>query len=634
MCGICGKIYLDSSREIEPRLISEMCRTIVHRGPDDSGTYVDRSCGLGSTRLSILDLAGGHMPISNEDDSIWIVYNGEVYNSPSLREELTGKSHRFKTTTDTEVLLHLYEEEGIGFPKRLNGMFAFAIWDLNLRRLVLGRDHVGIKPLFYCHLADRVVFGSEVKPILCDSVPKELDIQAFHDYLSLNYVPGPRTIFSGIRKLPPGHTLLVDVASGQVEEERFWDYPAPAERTGGLPKEEDLVNDLHALLRQVISDTMLSDVPVGAFLSGGIDSSLAVGLMSEVSSSRIKTFSMGFQEESYNELPYARMVARKFDTEHHELVIEPDAFALVSSMTDFFDEPFADNSALAVFALAEFAAKDVKVVLAGDGGDEVFAGYYTYQADKIASYYRRLPRFLGAQLIPAMVGLLPTSHAKASFDFKLKRFMQGAMSPPLPAHFAWKAYLSEDMKHGLYSDSGPMAVGRSDLSPTVALFQQAFDRRAGEEDLLNRILYVDSKIQLVDDMLTKVDRMSMAHSLEVRVPLLDLRLIDFMAQLPGSYKLRRMTLKYLLKKVAARVIPREIIDRPKAGFTIPVATWLAGDLRPMVDDYLSEGKLRQQGLLKPEAVRAMIQQHNNGQHDFSRSIWTLLLFSVWFDRHF
>ena len=631
MCGICGKVYYDHRRPVEREVLAAMCDTIVHRGPDEQGLYVKGQAGLGSQRLSIIDVAGGHMPLSNEDGSVWIAYNGEVYNFPYLRERLERSGHRFATHSDTETIVHLYEEEGDNCVRFLNGMFALAIWDERRQRLLLARDHLGIKPLFYAQLDDRLVFGSEIKALLCDGIDRRIDAVALHDYLSLNYVPGPRTMFAAIKKLLPGHILTFEAQTGKVTVDQFWDLPLPSAQRPRVRASADLENELLDLLREVVHDQMISDVPIGAFLSGGIDSSLVVALMSEVSGQPVKTFSVGFQERSYSELPYARIVADRFATDHHELVMEPRAHDVVTAMADYFDEPFADSSAVAVYAVSELAARHVKVGLSGDGGDEVFGGYYTYQADKLAALYRRLPSAIGAGLLPRLVDLIPASDRKVSLDFKLKRFMSGGSLPPLPAHFAWKAFLSEEMKYSLYG--APDGNGRrAALRPSVNLMQGYYDGYQ-TADLINRLLYVDMKVQLADDMLTKVDRMSMAHSLEVRVPLLDLRLVEFMAQLPGDLKVRRLTLKYLLKRVAARVLPQEILRRPKAGFHVPIPLWIKTDLRDMIGEYLAPRALAEQGFFDPQVVGEMLEAHRRGRRDHSRNIWNLLMFSLWYERY-
>lgn len=626
MCGICGLVYFDRSRSVEQRLLTTMCQTIEHRGPDQHGYYVNGPVGLGSVRLSIIDVAGGKMPIANEDGNIWIVYNGEVYNFPVLRERLEKAGHRFETHTDTEAIVHLYEELGDDFAKELNGMFACALWDERRNRLVLARDQIGIKPLYYAHLGDRLVFGSEIKAMLDAGIDRAIDPIALHDYLSLNYVPGPRTIFSAIKKLQPGHILTYEAETNQVNITQYWDVPranpAPTPITGDV--EADLLN----LLRDVVRDQLISDVPLGAFLSGGVDSSLVVALMSEVTDQPVKTFSVGFAEKSYNELPYARIIADRFKTDHHEIIMNPDAIESVHAMTKYFDEPFADSSAVAVFAVSELARKHVKVALSGDGGDEVFGGYATYQADKIASIYRRLPRVIGAGIVPRLVEMLPTSDGKVSFDFKAKRFVQGGTLPPLPAHAAWKSFFSEDMKARLYSlDNRPAG-----LRPTVQLLQEYYDAYPST-DTMNRILYVDSKVQLVDDMLVKTDRTSMAHSLEVRVPLLDTRLVEWMARMPSDTKVRGLKLKYLLKRVAAQVLPAEILERRKAGFSIPIPRWLKTDLRPLVTQRLAPEAVAAEGFFNSRVVAEMLDDHWAGRRDYSRQIWNLLMFSMWYERY-
>jgi asparagine synthase (glutamine-hydrolysing) len=631
MCGICGKLYFDRSRSAEPEILEAMCAAIKHRGPDDTGRYMQGPVGLGSVRLSIIDVAGGHMPLSNEDGTVWIAYNGELYNFQKLRSRLEAAGHKFRTRSDTETIVHLYEEEGEDFTRHLNGMFAFAIWDDRKKLLLLARDPVGIKPLLYAQLPDRLLFASELKSILCDGVDRRVDRVALHDYLTLNYVPGPRTILEGIHKLQPGHMLIASLRDGNVRIRPYWEFPRP-EETQVLDRPlPELEEELLDVLRLVVRDTMVSDVPIGAFLSGGLDSSLIVALMSEISEQPVHTFSVGFEERSYNELPYAGIVAERYQTDHHVLTLEPRAEDLVYAMADFFCEPFADNSALATFAVSKLAAEHVKVVLSGDGGDEVFGGYSTYQADRLAAIYRRLPSFIGVDLIPKMVRSLPTSFAKGSFDFRLKRFVGGAALDPLPAHFAWKAYLDETTKMRLYNRES-LNGDLESLRPTVCLFQECYHEYA-TSDVLNRLIYVDNRIQLVDDMLTKVDRMSMAHSLEVRVPLLDRRVVSFMARLPSYLKVRGFTLKFLAKKMAERVLPREILSRRKGGFSIPVADWISTDLRALVEAHLSRRALEDQGLFDPEQVQALLDAHWQKKQDYSRSIWTLLMFSLWSERY-
>lgn len=631
MCGICGKVYHDAGRPVEREALATMCDTLLHRGPDEQGVFVRGQAGIGSTRLSIIDVEGGHQPMSNEDGTVWIAFNGEVYNYPQLRERLQRAGHRFATNSDTETIVHLYEEQGDDFVRSLNGMFALAVWDERKQRLVLARDHLGVKPLFYAELPDRLVFGSEIKALLADGIDRGIDPIALHDYLSLNYVPGPRTIFAAVRKLLPGHILTFEAASQQVTIKKFWDLPQPQPTESRLGVSGDPEETLLSLLREAVHDQMISDVPIGAFLSGGLDSSVVVALMTEVSDQPVRTFSVGFQERSYNELPYARIVADRFNTDHHELVMAPGAHDIVTSIIDYFDEPFADWSAVAVYAVSELASRHVKVALSGDGGDEVFGGYYTYQADKLAAYYRRLPKSIGAAMLPRLVDMIPASDRKVSLDFKLKRFVHGASLPPLPAHFAWKDFLSEEMKARLYS---PMdgARGGGPLRPSVTVMQEYYDGYP-TKDLINRLLYVDTKAQLVDDMLTKVDRMSMAHSLEVRVPLLDVRLVEFMACLPADLKVRRLELKYLLKRVAARLLPPEILRRPKAGFHVPIPRWIKTDLAGLIGERLAPQVVTEQGFFDARVVTEMLDAHRRGRRDHSRNIWNLLIFSLWYERY-
>ena len=629
MCGICGKVSVTSDRCIDKQEIAAMCHQLQARGPDDLGVYVDGPVGLGSTRLSIIDLESGHMPLSNEDGSVWIAYNGEVYNAPQLRKQLIASGHVFSTATDTEVIVHLYEEFGDRFTEHLNGMFAVAIWDGRLNRLVLARDHLGIKPLYYYESNDELLFASEVKALLAAGIEREIDRTALHDYLSLNYVPGPRSLLSGVKKLLPGHSLTFDLATKKSSTHRFWDIPLVQRPT--LPVGMNVEQELLTLLRQVVRDQLISDVPVGAFLSGGIDSSVVVALASEMTTEPLRTFSIGFRERSYDESPYARIVAEKYRTDHHELILEPDPVAIVQDMADYFDEPFADSSAVAVHAVSQLAAEHVKVVLSGDGGDEVFGGYATYQADQLARLYRFLPHTVGSGWIPRLVNQLPTSESKVSLDFKLKRFTNGASLPPLAAHVAWKEFFSESMKSRLYATD--RFAGMQNARPTVSLMQDYFDRY-DSDDLLNRLLYVDSKVQLVDDMLTKVDRMSMANSLEVRVPLLDVRLVEFMSQLPSSLKVSGMQLKLLLKKIARKLLPASILRRRKAGFHVPIPRWLKTDLREMVGDYLSRSMVERQGFFDPNEVERLLNDHARRRCDYSRNIWNLLMFSLWHERYF
>lgn len=623
MCGIAGILHFDREQPVPREAIAAMCDTLYHRGPDDEGIYLDGHFGMGMRRLSIIDLAGGHQPLSNEDGTIWVVQNGEIYNFPALQERLARQGHRFHSRSDTESIVHLYEEEGPDCVRSLQGMFALAIWDERKQQLLLARDRLGIKPLYYALDGKRLLFGSELKALLAAGVERELDLQAVHDYLSLSYIPAPLTIFRGVRKLLPGHFLLYH--DGQVREERYWEPPIPQQETDGR-KEEDLIEQLTSLLRDAVRSHLLSDVPLGVFLSGGLDSSTVLALMREQHSGPIKTFSVGFPEKSFNELEAARATARQFATDHHELVVSAQAAETVPQLVDFFDEPFGDSSALPVFYLSRFVRQQVTVALSGDGGDEVFAGYETYSAYRWATAYKRLPRVLNETLIPFAVRRLPVSHKRLSFDYKAKRFIEGALLPPEHGHLWWKLIFSEDAKRALYT-------GANDHQrETLRLYEHYFTACRAPE-VLDRLLSVDMNIGLPDDMLVKVDRMSMAHSLEVRVPLLDHTVVEFMAALPSSLKLRGWQKKYLLKKVMSSKLPVHVLQGKKKGFNVPIPSWLLGDLRDLVHATLTPERIRHTGLWDPSAVARIISEHESRQRDWSRNIWCLLIFQLWHEKY-
>ena len=624
MCGIAGKLNNDSKKHVDTAAVRAMCQTLYHRGPDDEGIHVDGPVGLGMRRLSIIDLAGGHQPICNEDGTVWVVFNGEIYNYRELRPNLEVLGHRFVTNSDTEAIVHLYEEYGPEFVQHLRGMFAIALWDKSRETLLLVRDRLGIKPLYYAALGDRLVFGSELKALLADGVSREIDRQALHEYLSYNYVPGPRTIFSAVRKLQPGHRLIA--RRGSVTIESYWrPEPAAESAQGRTEPIAYYVERLTELLKEAVRYRLIADVPLGVFLSGGLDSSTVVAMMREVSSDPVKTFSIGFEDQSFNELPFARMVARHFETEHHEFVVRPDAVDLVPKLVHFFDEPFADSSAIPCYYLSELARQHVTVALGGDGGDEVFAGYETYAAYKVASLYRGLsPRLTG--MIPSLVSRLPVSHKKISFDYKAKRFVQGALLPPERAHYAWKEVFSPEMKQDLY------APGHSAYEDPYGAFERQFDD-CRDAAMLSRLQYVDLRVYLPDDILVKVDRTSMAHSLEARVPLLDHKLVEFAATIPPELQLRGLRKKYLLKRAMAHRLPGQILNRKKGGFNVPVPAWLRHDLHDYIRDVLSDKRLREQGFFNPAFVQQMIRDHADLKADYSRNLWGLLIFAQWHEEY-
>jgi asparagine synthase (glutamine-hydrolysing) len=597
-----------------------MCRVLAHRGPDDEGVHVDRELGMGMRRLKIIDLTTGRQPMANEDGTVWTVFNGEIYNYRELRRSLEQAGHRLATTSDTEVIVHLYEEYGDEFVSHLTGMFGLAVWDARRRKLLLARDRLGIKPLYYLADGRRILFGSEIKALLQDGVSRDIDLQALDDYLALGYIPGSRSIFSAIRKVPAGH-VVVCTQRGTTER-RYWDVPYP--RPDARRSEASYAEELRALLKRVTADHLLSDVPLGVFLSGGVDSSSLVALMHELSVDPLRTFSIGFAERSYNELAEARVVARAFGTDHHELVVRPDAATLLPALVRSFDEPFADSSAIPVYCVSRLAREHVTVALSGEGGDEVFAGYLTYRAYKVANLYRRLPRAATA-LLPALVRRLPTSHRRVSFDYKAKRFVHGAFLSPADAHCWWKLVFDPDARAALYTrDPSALDANR--------LYREAWER-CGADEALTRLQHIDLSVYLPDDLLVKADRMSMATSLEVRVPFVDHRVVEFAAALPAGLKVHRLTTKYILKRAMAGTVPSRILAGKKRGFNVPIAGWLMRELRELMHDVLSEARIRRGGFFDPARVSALIRAHETRQADYSRNIYALLMFNLWCDEY-
>ena len=628
MCGITGKVYYDQDRPVEQRTLRAMCQSLVHRGPDDDGFYLKGNIGLAMRRLSIIDLQTGKQPIHNEDRTIWIVCNGEIYNFPDLRRDLETKGHRFYTRTDTEVIVHLYEDQGLDFVQYLNGMFALALWDENQRQLVLARDRLGIKPLFYAQLPDRFLFGSEIKAILADNLRPAIDLQALNQYLSLLYIPAPRTIHREIRKLEAGHVLIYQ--GGKSTIRRYWDLSPIQPMIIDRSEVADVQAGLRDLLKEAVRCRLVSDVPLGAFLSGGLDSSTVVALMRDSHNGPIKTFSIGFNDPSYNELPYARLVAQRFESDHTELTVTPNVADLVPKLVYHFDEPFADSSAVPTYYLSQLTRQHVTVALGGDGGDEVFAGYMTYQADKLARGYERLPSFLTRRLLPALVHRLPVSDSKVSFDFRARRFVDNAFLEPGRRHYAWKAFFDDAMKQTVLSEEVLGSLeGSLDAYP---VFQRHYDT-VPHHGPLNRFLYTDTKAYLADDILVKVDRMSMAHSLEVRVPLLDHRVVEYMFRLPGHLKMPGLKSKSFLKKTMRDKLPRRILTRRKGGFNVPIPVWLKHELRPLVMEYLSPMRIKNQGVFNPETMRRIVTEHMAGVADYSRNIWAVLVFNLWYEMH-
>jgi asparagine synthase (glutamine-hydrolysing) len=627
MCGICGIIYADWARPVETVLIEAMCRTIVHRGPDDQGVYVQGNVGLGSRRLSIIDLEGGRQPIHNEDETVWIVFNGEIYNYPDLTRLLERRGHRFYTGSDTETIVHAYEEFGDEFLQHLNGMFAFALWDVQRQRLLLARDRTGIKPLYYTQHDGALIFGSELKTILAyPNIPRTIDLVALDEYLSFEYVPSPRTIFQGISKLPPGHALAF--AEDQVRTWQYWDINL-ARSEGVQPKRlSEYEAELLEVLREAVHKEMISDVPIGVLLSGGIDSSAVAALMAEAAPENVKSFSIAFDDPSFDESHHARQVVRYLGTEHHELTLTPKTMLdLVPRIAEFLDEPLGDSSIIPTFLLSQIARQYVKVALGGDGGDELFAGYSTLQAHRLVEYYERLlPGVVRYHLVPWVVDRLPVSFDNISFDFKARRFIAGRGVSLMERHHLWLGSFTPTQKRQLLQ---PWAQVQEKDTYHVA-FDHLHACQAREP--LNQLLYCDMKLYLDGDILPKVDRASMANSLEVRVPLLNHTLVEYVAGLPHDLKLHRLTTKYILRRALRGRLPDAILRRGKKGFNMPVAKWLTGPLYPLAEEMFSEERLEREGFFEPTYVRGLLEDHLAGWHDHRKLLWTLLVFQLWYER--
>ncbi|HET7046177.1 MAG TPA: asparagine synthase (glutamine-hydrolyzing) [Gaiellaceae bacterium] len=610
MCGICGAAA--ARGQVDGDALARMSATLVHRGPDSEGSFADGAAGLAARRLAIIDLETGDQPIANEDGTLHVVQNGEIYNYPELRGRLERAGHRFSTSGDTEVLVHAYEEWGTGFAERLRGMFAVAIRDAPRRRLVLARDRYGIKPLYYRASADGLLFASELR-----ALPRgEVDLDALEAFLAFNSIPAPLSIFREVRKLPPGHVLVCE-DGGEPRLERY-------ARPGPLPErtdddEAELVEELRARLRDSVRAHLVADVPVGVLLSGGVDSGLLAALAAQESSEPVRTFSIGFEDASFDELAGARSVAERYGTRHSELVLRPDAALLLPALAEAFDEPFADSSALPTYLVSELAARDVKVALSGEGGDELFGGYYTYAADLLALRIGGI-----APALRPLVELLPSSSRRASLDYRAKRFVRAAHLPPLEAHHGWKEIFAPDLRAEL--------TGRRHPFDPVDLYRARFAETEGA-DVLARLQDVDLGIYLVDDLLVKTDRASMAHSLEARVPFLDPLVTSFAFSLPRHRKVRGLQKKVLLRKAAEPLLPRGVVHGRKRGFSIPAAAWLRGELRSFARDTLSAETLRRQGFFDPAVVARLLDEHVAGREDRSRQLWGLLAFTLWHERH-
>jgi asparagine synthase (glutamine-hydrolysing) len=614
MCGICG-IVRAGGRAPDLGVLGAMSAALRHRGPDSGGELVLGEAGLAARRLAIIDLEGGDQPIANEDGRVVVVQNGEIYNHAELRAGLEAAGHRFRTPhSDTEVLVHLYEQHGPRFAERLRGMFAVAVWDAERRRLVLARDRFGIKPLYYRDAGD-FAFASELKALRrLPELSTEVDLDALESFLAFNAIHGPRTIFREVRKLPPGH-VLVREADGATTLERYADEQPAAEHRD--EPWEALADELRERLRDSVRAHLVADVPVGVLLSGGVDSSALAALAAE--HGRVSTFSIGFAERSFSEVELARTIAQRYGTDHHELVVEPDAVELLPAIAAAFDEPFADSSALPTYLVSQLAARHVKVALSGEGGDELFGGYETYVADRIA-----LRTGGAARLLSPLAEALPSGSGRVPLDYKLKRFTRAAHLPPLERHHGWKEIFSPAVRAEL------LRPGRRGALDPLDVYRARWAETEGG-DTLARLQDVDRAIYLVDDLLVKTDRMSMHHSLELRVPFLDPVVAELALALPPAARVRGFAKKRLLRSAVEPLVGREIARGRKKGFSIPAAAWLRGELEPFCREVLGPERVRAQGYFEPGVVTRLIDEHVARREDHSRQLWGLMSFSLWLD---
>lgn len=621
MCGLAGLVSFEGLPAEAPALAIRMRDELTHRGPDEAGLHCDAQAALAHRRLSIVDLSTGQQPLCNEDGSIWIVFNGEIYNHVDLRTRLEQAGHRYRTHCDTESIVHAYEQWGDDCVRELRGMFAFAIWDAPRQRLLLARDRVGVKPLYY-HVADgRVTFGSEIKALLQNpAVPRAWDPAALDAFLAFQYVPAPGTIYRDIHKLPAAHTLVVEPHRTTLR--RYWKLEFTGADTQA--SEGALLEELDARVTEAVRLRLLSDVPLGAFLSGGIDSSLVVAAMARVSTGRVVTTSVGFAEQAFNELAYARVVAEHLGTEQHEQIVTPDIADLLPTLAWHFDEPFADSSMVPTYYVSKAARQHVTVALSGDGGDELWGGYARHRVERWEADMRRRLGQLGSRVAGSLGALLPLS-------VKGARSLRHLALPPADACARKHAYsfFEEDARFALYTTDFASTV--QDADP-FAGFRLAYED-CTSSDALDRALYVDAQTYLIDDIMTKVDRMSMAVSLEAREPLLDHRLLEFSATVPTRFKLRNGQGKYLLRRLLQRSVPASIVNRPKHGFEAPIGEWLRTALAPMAQDLFFDGRLRDRGIFAPRTVERLWREHASGTHDHRHRLWSLLMLELWFRQY-
>jgi len=631
MCGITGAIWSDPKKELDEPTLRRMTDVLRHRGPDDEGTHrtgfeLHRGGGplpgvaLGHRRLAIIDVAGGHQPMANEDGSVWVVFNGEIYNYGPLRRRLEGGGHRFRTQSDTETLVHLYEDEGPGLLEHLNGMFALAIWDARRRQLLLARDRLGQKPLVYRHEPGRLLFASELKSLLqVPGVPRQIDPQALDEYLTYQYVPHPRTIFRGICKLPPGHLAIY--RDGRLEVRPYWqpDFNAEEDRPA-----EEYARELRTRLTSAVELRLQSDVPLGAFLSGGIDSTIVVGLMSKLAGEPVRTFSIGFPVPEYDETRYARLVAETFGTVHEEFLVEPRAIEILPRLVWHFDEPFADSSAVPTWYVSQLTRRHVTVALTGDGGDELFAGYPRYRAVWLARWFDRLPALVRRSIAGRFWQKLPASARQKSIRRRWKRFVEALNYPAARRYLDWIAIFNEARRGELYTEEFIATLPEADPLEFLAA---AFARC--RRDPVTTFSLADLVTYLPCDLMTKVDIASMAHGLECRQPFLDHRVVELAAQMPRKLKFRRGRGKRILLEAFADLLPKPIRRRPKMGFGVPLDHWFRNELKEFAREVLLDRQTRQRGFFRPEVVTRLLDDHQQGRFDHSYRLWALLILELW-----
>ncbi len=629
MCGIVGIINCDRDQAADEHTARAMAAALIHRGPNDEGFYFNRNVALGMRRLSIIDLDTGHQPISNEDRSVWVVFNGEIYNYRELRERLVARGHQFSTHSDTEVIVHLYENYGDDLTLHLNGMFAFALWDERRERLLIARDRMGEKPLYFTQAGDNAfIFASELKSlVLHPHVQRRLNLLALRKYLQYEFVPSPHTMIEGVHKLRPAHRLTFE--KGRWQTESYWRLNYQGERL--KIDEDEASEELTRRLREAVRLRLISDVPLGVLLSGGIDSSAVSALACEAAGARVKTFSISFDERSFDESSYARQVAKHLGTEHYEeKFTEREMLDIFPEIPRLLDEPLGDGSLIPTYLLSRFTRRYVTVALGGDGGDEMLAGYPTYAAHRMADYYRLLPNFVRKGLIEQAVARLPVSTENLSFDFRAKRFVRGAALPPGTRHTVWMGSFTADQQRQLLTRDILNAWPEEEVFDEI----RAYDHENGKGklasvDVVEQMMRLDANYYLAECVLFKVDRASMAASLETRAPFLDHLLIEFLTRLPIDLKLRRLTGKYILKRAMRDRLPREVIKRPKKGFGMPVAKWIKGELKTLVRDTFSSDRLKRRGLFNPQYVQRLLDEHERGEADHRKLIWTLLMFEIW-----